>query len=178
MGIAFVLVAAGILPPGPAAGLASGVPVGGRPGPYSFLVATGPDRGKPTCYICAQEDKPGVVVFARTLSPAAGRLLAQLDAEALRQKDAGLKVWLTHLADVADLDELAKWARTHAVKAAPVGVYEDPDGPPAYRLNPAADVTVLVFAGKKVTANFAFRAGELTDATLASVMAAVGTGKK
>ena len=36
----------------------SGVPVGGRPGPYSFLVATGPQRGQPTCYICEQDKKP------------------------------------------------------------------------------------------------------------------------
>ncbi len=174
MGVAFVLAAAAVgAPP-----VASGVPVGGRPGPYSFLVATGPDRGQPTCYICAQGDKPAVVVFTRTLSPATGRLLAKLDAAALKQKDSGVKVWLTHLADVADLDEIAKWAQTYTVKGAPVGVYEDPDGPPAYKLNPAADVTVLVFAGKKVTANFAFRAGELTAGKVAEVVAAMEKANK
>ena len=51
----------------------SGVPVGKRPGPYSFLVATGPQRGQQTCYICEQHEgnKPAAVVFARdTVRPA------------------------------------------------------------------------------------------------------------
>ncbi len=43
----------------------SGVPVGKRPGPYSFLVATGPERGKQHCFICEQETKPAAVVLSR-----------------------------------------------------------------------------------------------------------------
>ncbi|MBY0459451.1 MAG: hypothetical protein K2V38_19185, partial [Gemmataceae bacterium] len=89
--------------------LVSGVPVGKRPGPYSFLVATGNQRGQQTCYICEQHDgnKPGVVVFARTLGDPVGKLMAQLDAAALAKKDTGLKVWMTQLAEKADLDGLA-----------------------------------------------------------------------
>src|SRR5687767_10658002 len=43
----------------------SGLPAGKRPGPYSFLVATGPQRGQQTCYVCEQHEgnKPGVIVF-------------------------------------------------------------------------------------------------------------------
>src|SRR3990170_340988 len=75
----------------------SGVPVGKRPGPYSFLVATGPQRGQQTCYVCEQADKPTAVVFARTLSDPLGKLLRALDAEATARKDAGFKAWATHL---------------------------------------------------------------------------------
>src|SRR4051812_1495963 len=75
----------------------SGVPVGKRPGPYSFLVATGPERGKPTCFICEQADKPTALVFARTLSDPLGKLLGKLDAEAAAKKDKGFKVWMTQL---------------------------------------------------------------------------------
>src|SRR5438067_13536926 len=87
----------------------SGVPVGKRPGPYSFLVATGPERGKPTCYICEQHEgnKPAAVVFARSLSDPLGKLLAGLDGAGAAKKDAGFKVWMTHLAATADLDALA-----------------------------------------------------------------------
>ena len=44
----------------------SGVPIGKRPGPYSFLVATGPQRGQLTCYVCEQHEanKPAVIVFS------------------------------------------------------------------------------------------------------------------
>jgi hypothetical protein len=146
----------------PASGCVSGVPVGKRPGPYSFLVATGPQRGQQTCYICEQGDKPTAVVFARTLSPAVGRLVAKLDAVAVGKPGTGFKAWLTHLADTADLDRLARWAQEQGLKAAPVGAFEDADGPPAYTLSRDAEVTVLLFVNQRVVANFAFRPGELT----------------
>ena len=51
--------------------------------------------------------------------------------------------------------------KKHALKTIPVGVFEDTDGPPSYRLHQGADVTVLLAVKQKVVANFAFRAGEL-----------------
>lgn len=152
----------------------SGVPVGGRPGPYSFLVATGPQRGQPTCYICEQDKKPTAVVFARSTSESLGKLLAKLDAATAAKKDAGFFAWMTLLTGNADLDALAKWAQKQGLRAIPVGAFEDADGPPAYKLAADADVTVLLFADRKVVANFAFRAGELTDAKVAEVAGAVG----
>lgn len=141
----------------------SGVPVGQRPGPYSFLVATGPERGQQTCFICAQDEKPTAVVFARSLTPQLGKLLAKFDTEMPKKKDAGFKAWMTLQADTADLDGLAKWSQSQGLKAVPVGTFEDADGPPAYKLAKDADVTVMLFVKKKVVANFAFRGGELTD---------------
>jgi hypothetical protein len=152
----------------------SGVPVGGRPGPYSFLVATGPQRGQPTCYVCEQDKKPTAVVFARSTSAPLGKLLTKLDAAAALKKDAGFFAWMTLLTADADLDALAKWAQAQGLKAIPVGAFEDADGPPAYRLAADADVTVLLFVDRKVVANFAFRPGELTDEKVAEVAAAVG----
>ncbi len=153
--------------------VASGVPVGKRPGPYSFLVATGPQRGQPTCYICEQADKPTAVVFARTLSDPLGKLLGTLDAEAAARKDKGFKVWMTQLAAPADLDALGKWAQKQGLKDCPVGAFEDADGPPAYTLHRDADVTVLLFVKQKVVANFSFRAGELDDKRIEAVRLAV-----
>ena len=155
--------------------LTSGTPVGARPGPYSFLVATGPDRGKPTCYICEQHDgnRPAAVVFARSLSDPLGKLLAKLEAAGAGKKDAGYKVWMTHLTTTADLDGLAKWATRQGLKTVPVGAFEDADGPPAYKLSKDADVTVLLFVKEKVVANFAFRAGELDDKAIDEVIKSV-----
>jgi hypothetical protein len=155
--------------------LESGTPVGKRPGPYSFLVATGPQRGQQTCYICEQHEgnKPAAVVFARSTSDALGKLMTKLDAEALAQKDSGCKVWMTLLAEKADLDALAKWAQKQGIKSAPVGAFEDTDGPPSYKLHKDADVTVILFTKQKVVANFAIRAGELNDAAIERVLKAM-----
>jgi len=153
----------------------SGVPVGKRPGPYSFLVATGKERGQQTCYICEQHEgnKPAAVVFARTLSDPLGKLLSKLEAAGANKKDSGYKVWMTQLTEKADLDSLAKWAQKEGLKGVPVGAFEDADGPPSYKLNKDADVTVLIFTKQKVVANFAFRAGELTDKQIDVVLKAV-----
>lgn len=162
-----LLLALALLAAGP---VRSGVPVGRRPGPYSFLVATGPQRGQQTCYICDQADKPAAAAFARTLTPELGTLLTKLDAAAAARTD-GFKAWLTVLADPADLDALAKWSQRQGLKAVPVGGYEGADGPPAYTLSRDADVTVLVFVRQKVTANFAVR--KLTAGAIADVIKAV-----
>ncbi|VTU01414.1 Uncharacterized protein OS=Planctomyces maris DSM 8797 GN=PM8797T_15878 PE=4 SV=1 [Gemmataceae bacterium] len=154
----------------------SGVPVGKRPGPYSFLVATGPQRGQQTCYVCEQHEgnKPAAVVFARTLSEPLGKLLAKLEAAgaAPAAKDSGYKVWCTQLAERADLDAVAKWAQQQGLKTVPVGAFEDAAGPPSYKLHADADVTVLLFTKQRVVANFAFRAGELTDKQIDEVLKA------
>lgn len=151
----------------------SGVPVGQRPGPYSFLIATGKERGQLTCYICEQGDKPTAVVFARSLSKPLAKLLAALDQEVVTHKDKGFKAWLTELAESADLDALAKWSQSQGIKNVPVGAFEDADGPPAYKLVGAADVTVLVFVNQKVSANFAFRKNELNDAGIDEIQASI-----
>jgi hypothetical protein len=152
----------------------SGLPVGKRPGPYSFLVATGPQRGQQTCYVCEQHEggKPAAVVFARSLSDPLGKLLTKLDAAGAGKAGTGYKVWMTQLAPSADLGALAGWAQKQGLKGVPVGAFEGADGPPAYRLHPDADVTVLLFVKTQVVANFAFRRGELTDKAVADVLAA------
>jgi hypothetical protein len=173
--LALSLLVAGAAPAKAAEPCVSGTPVGKRPGPYSFLVATGPQRGQQTCYICEQHEgnKPAAVVFARSTSDQVGKLMAKLDAEAIANKDSGCKVWMTLLAEKADLDALAKWAQKQGIKSAPVGAFEDADGPPSYKLHKDADVTVILFTKQKVVANFAFRAGELDDKAIANVVKAM-----
>lgn len=138
--------------------MTSGVPVGKRPGPYSFLIATGPERGKLACFICEQDDKPTAVVFARTLTEPLGKLMVKLDTEMSTRKH--FKAWLTVLTSKADLDALAKWSQKTGLKSAPVGAFEDADGPPAYTLHNDADVTVMIFEKKKVLVNRAFTKDE------------------
>jgi hypothetical protein len=153
--------------------VASGVPVGKRCGPYSFLVATGPQKGQQTCYICEQEKKPTVVVFCRSLSDQLGTLLADLDTDATTHAEKGLKVWMTQLSEKADLDGLSKWSKKLGLKSIPVGAYEDVDGPPAYKLHADADITVLVFVKEKVTFNCAYRAKELSADGIQEIRKAV-----
>jgi hypothetical protein len=156
--------------------LKSGVPVGQRPGPYAFVLATGSQRGQAFCYICDTGDKPAAIIFARSLSEPLGKLAAKIDHMAADGAVPDLRTWLT-LLDVGKQPDLERrliaWGQQHAIRTMPLGIFEDDVGPPSYRLHRDADVTVLVFVNQKVTANFALRAGDLSDAKIDEIVKAV-----
>lgn len=153
----------------------SGLRSGQRPGPFSFLVATGPERGQSACYVCETADRPAVVVFARSLSDPLGTLVAKLDTAVGDNKKAELRGWVTFLSnDQPTLDpQVAEWGKKHAIRRMPLGVFESEGGPPSYRLAREADVTVLLFVKQKVVANFAFRSGQLNDERTAEIIKAL-----
>jgi hypothetical protein len=153
----------------------SGLQAGQRPGPYAALVATGSLRGQSHCFICETADKPAVIIFARTLSEPLGNLAHQLDKVLPQYKAADLRAWVTFLSDdqTAMDPQIVKWGQKHATGNIPLGVFEDLDGPPSYRLSRDADVTVLLSVQQRVVANFAFRPGELTEARIAEVLRAL-----
>jgi hypothetical protein len=156
--------------------LASGPKPGQRPMPYAFVVATGPNRGTSTCYVCDTADKPAAVVFTRSLSDPLGKLAAKLDQAAADAVVPEMRCWLTLLTSGPQPDaedRLAAWGRKHAVRQLPLGVFEDEAGPPAYRLSKQADVTVVLFVKQKTVATFAFEAGKLTDARVDDVVKAL-----
>jgi hypothetical protein len=146
-----------------------------RPGPYSALVCVGKERGTQHCYICESENRPVIIVFARTMSDPLGKLVNKLDGAVKEQKTVELRAWVTFLADdQTKMDpQIVKWAQRHAISNVPCAVFEDTVGPPTYLLNKEADVTVLLSVKQKVVANFAFRAGELNDAAIAEIVKSV-----
>ena len=153
----------------------SGLAPGQKPGPYSSIVSVGAERGESHCYICDTAERPAAIVFARTLTDPLGKLTAGLDKAVGDHKAADLRAWVTFLSDdqtVLD-PKLVEWGRKYALRDVPVGVFENLDGPPSYRLSRDADVTVLLFVNRKVVANFAFRPGELTEERVADVLKAL-----
>jgi hypothetical protein len=154
----------------------SGPKVGHRPMPYSFVLATGPNRGTAFCYICDTGDKPAAIVFARSLTDPLGKLAAKLDQAAADGMVPDFRAWLTLLAagpQPDTEDKLVGWGRKHALRQMPLGVFEDEVGPPAYRLAKKADVTVVLFVKQQTVATFAFKAGELTDGRIDEVVKAL-----
>jgi hypothetical protein len=146
-----------------------------RPGPYSSLVAVGPQRGQQHCYVCEAGEKPTVIVFARSLSEPLGKLVHGIDKAVAANKAADLRAWVTFLADdQTALDpKVVQWGQKHAVKQVPLGIFEDVVGPPTYLLAREADVTVLLSVKQRVVANFAFRPNELNDAAIDGILKTV-----
>lgn len=152
----------------------SGLSPGMRPGPYSFVLATGANRGQSMCFICETADRPAVLIFARTPNEPLGKLAAQLDKAVAANKAADVRAWITFLHDdqPAFDPQVVRWTQKYGLKTIPAGVFEDLVGPPSYKLAREADVTLVLFVKRKVVANFAFRAGELTDEAAVEVMKA------
>src|SRR5438445_9398626 len=84
-----------------------------RPGPYSALVAVGPQRGQQHCFICETADRPVVIVFARSLSDPLGKLVQRIDKSLAENKAAELRGWVTFLAeDQTALDpKVVQWSQ-------------------------------------------------------------------
>jgi hypothetical protein len=145
--------------------LKSGLQPGERPGPYASVISTGPQRGQSYCFICDTADRPAVIVFARSLSDPLASLARRLDHAVQSNSKADLRAWITFLdADQLHFDpKLVAWSRQHALRSVPLGVFEDPVGPPSYRLSRNADVTVIFYVKQKTSATFAFAPSELDE---------------
>lgn len=153
----------------------SGLQPGQKTGPYSFLVATGPQRGQQTCYVCETAEKPAVVVFSRKLSKPLGQLVVKCNDWVGTQPKDTARSWMTVLGEkTVSLDDLAKWAKQAGIQSVPVGVFDDPVGPPSYKLSGEAEVTVLLWVNRKIVANFAFRENELNDEAIKKIGEAMG----
>src|SRR5438128_10026051 len=66
-----------------------------RPGPYSFLVSVGAERGQQHCFTCEAGDKPTIIVFARSFSDSLGKLVHRIDKALTEHKSAELRAWVT-----------------------------------------------------------------------------------
>ena len=99
-----------------AATVVSGLATGQRPGPYSSLVAVGKERGQSHCFICETEDRPAVVIFARSLDDSLGKLAHGLDKALVEHKTSDLPGWVTFLhADQAAFDpKVVDWSKKQA----------------------------------------------------------------
>src|SRR5438132_6687682 len=101
----------------------SGLQPGQKPGPYAFVLSTGPQRGVSHCYICETAERPAIVVFARDLSDPLGKLAQKIDKALIEHKKSDLRGWLTFLSnDQLSVDpKIVQWGQKHAIRSLPMG---------------------------------------------------------
>ena len=133
---------------------ASGLRPGETVEPWNPLHVAGPDRGTNTCPVCAYLEKPVVVVFARD-TPNTAALTARLEALAADKRKTGLRV-VVGVVD-AGPERLARLAAD--LKIADVALcHLNPKTrdkeQKAYRIDPAAENTVIVYKDYTVTETF------------------------
>lgn len=159
------------------ADLVSGPQPGKKYGPYTFLIATGPNRGTSHCYVCETGDEPAVIILARAPSESLGQLVKQVDQLMTKHQKQQLHGWVTFVGmkQPAQEPEIVSWGKKQGLKTVPLGIYEPAAGPPGYKLNADAEITVLLVKQSKVVHNFAYPAKGLTAAETKKILELVPT---
>ena len=145
------------------------------PGPFHPLVvlhAELPNRaGKRWDFTEQYGRQPYVLIFARTAGEPLAGLLAKLNAEMAKHRDAKGNADASSAAVYCAVilcdqngsdDPLKTIAKRFKIKHVSFAI-DKSAGPRAYRLNPEADITISLISQRKVEANYAFKREELRD---------------
>jgi hypothetical protein len=153
--------------------LRSGLQAGERiPSAFQPLNVTGGFAGEEHCLVCEYGLNPVVMIFARDVSDATVRLLAQVDAATAKHKDNGLCSFAVFLGDPEALaPRLREIARKNDLKHLVLSSMENPAGPKGYKVAREADLTVVLYQEHLVQANHAFKKGELKDKAIETILA-------
>ncbi len=128
-------------------------------------------NGQELCYRCRYGQRPMVMVFARKSSDQLNELIGKLDAAVAENKDAQLKSFVTVVGgDQAALKDAAKKIADGAkAKNVPIAVAADSEnGPDNYRLDPKAEVTIVVANESQVVSTHTFAADKVDTAAVLS----------
>lgn len=129
----------------------------------------GVEKGQELCYRCRYGSRPMVMVFARKNSDKLNELVGQLNQAVGSHSDAQLKGFVTLMGqDAGSLKKAAeKIASSAKVDNVPVVIAKDlKSGPQNYKLDPSAEVTIVVANNSRVVANHMFSADEIDVAAV------------
>jgi rhodanese-related sulfurtransferase len=134
--------------------ITSGRPVGAVTPSLRVIDVTGKYKGQDTCYVCEYGPAPTVIGFFQKPSDQAADLIVKLDALVKSQKN--LKGFAVMIAGPDAKEWLEKLAAEKGIQIPLVYFARGPQdsGMRVYKLNPAADNTILVNDNRQVIANF------------------------
>jgi hypothetical protein len=131
--------------------------------------------GEELCYRCKLGQRPMVMVFARKTDKNVARLVKELDKVVAKNEEKKLGAFVSLLGgrDEARTKETAEKLikETEASNIAVVAPKDQPNGPESYKLDPKADVTILICVKGEVAANHALPAGGLDEKTAKQIIA-------
>lgn len=143
------------------------------PGPFHPLNINGEDAGKKACLYCKNGNNPVAMVFAREVTPAVTSLIEKIDAATGKNTTCHMGSFVVFLSDDQGLEkQLKELAEKQSLKHTVLSL-DNPAGPQNYNVSKDADVTVVLYTGRKVKANYAFKKGELKKGDVEKVVSDV-----
>ena len=117
------------------------------------------------------------MIFARKTDDALASLVKQIDKLVAANQDKKMASVVNILGKDAEKSKTgtAAFAKKHEfANVALVVPRENENGPKSFKINPKADITVLIYKGLKVKANHALTAGHLNEKTIKAIIADTG----
>jgi len=140
---------------------------------FEPLNLNGLHANEPHCLVCENGLSPVVMILARDASEPLLRLLVKLDAACLRHARHEFGSFVVFFDASEPLQEkLHSFAEKEMLKKLVVSTEAEKEIP-EYKVSAEAEVTVLLYTRHQVKVNFAFRKGELTDAAIDEIIAAL-----
>jgi len=150
----------------------SGPQVGEKvPGPFEPLNINGDNAGKKFCQFCINGQHPVAMVFARETTDPVKKLIKELDGATVKNGDAKMGSFFVFLSDDEGLEKSLKTIAEKCELKKTVLTLDNKAGPEGYKIAPESDVTVVLYVGRVVKANYTFKKGEMTEKDVAKVLA-------
>lgn len=150
----------------------SGPEVGKGVGAFNPTHVTGPDAGKSSCPVWKNGGSPVVAIFAREIDDNLTSLVKKVNKATKENSSKDMGSFVIFLTD--DKDEMEKKIKSFADKNGISGetplAMDNVAGPKSWNLSKDANVTVLLYSGRKVKANFAFEKGKMKEADIEKIM--------
>lgn len=112
-------------------------------------------------------------IFARDITDDLASLVKQIDKQVAKNKDQKMAAFVVLLSEDPDAaaPKLEEFAKKKGIENVPLTIYDGEAGPSSYKIAKDAAVTVLMWKGREVKVNHAFKKGEL-DAKKVKAVAA------
>jgi hypothetical protein len=160
--------------------LKSGPQKGEELGAYDVVKVAGNPHdgvkvGEELCYRCKMGNRPMVMVFARKADKNLAQLVKELDKVVAKNEEKKMGAFVALLAAKnedkakAEAEKLIKDTEAHNI--AVVVPKAQPNGPEEYKINPEADVTVLIYKQGTVEANHALTKDGLNEKVTKQIIA-------
>jgi hypothetical protein len=140
---------------------------------FNVVDVTGPSAGEKLCYRCRYGARPVVSIFARDVDDKVASLVKEVDTVVGKNKEEKkMAAFVVLLSDNPDdqTEKLKTMAAKKEIKDTPLTTFEGTAGPPEYKIQKDAEVTVMMWVDGKVKVNEVVKKSDLSKEKIASIV--------
>ena len=161
-----------------AAEIQSGLEKGKGVPPFYVKDVTGPSKdGDELCYRCRYGNQPVISIFAKEMTEDVANLSKELDNVVAKNRDQKMAGFVVVMSDDPEkaAPSLAAAADKHKISQMPLTTFKGTKGPEGYKINPKADVTVMMWVDGKVKVSQGLNKADINKESIAKLVKETST---